>query len=180
MKNLLLGLVFGILLASVPQAYTQQEQERIYIGATTSLQLCMEKDAVISKLAERGYTLTKVQNTENSLTENWMVREKNDQAHEYDSLGYLTFKDGHLASASRVWADNWDAGSARVGRNLYFLVKSFEESGNTACSLEAKPQEGLEFDSKASLIHCGRRTITVDANKYRDQREETQVVETVR
>jgi hypothetical protein len=32
MKNLLLGLLLGILVASVQQAYTQQQPERIAVG----------------------------------------------------------------------------------------------------------------------------------------------------
>lgn len=178
MKNLLLGLVLGILLASVPRAYTQQEPERISVG-TTSLQLGMEKDAVISKLAERGYKLTKLQRLENS-SEGWIVSEKNEQSGEYDILATLDFSNGRLSWALREWAENWDAGSAKIGKNLYFLVKSFEESGNTACSIETKPQEAPEFESKQSLIHCGRRMITIGVSKYKEQHEETQVTETVK
>lgn len=58
MKNILLGLVLGILLASVPLAYTQQESERIHVGAAT-LRLGMEENVAISKLAELGYKLDK-------------------------------------------------------------------------------------------------------------------------
>ena len=178
MKNLLLGLVLGIFLASVPLAYTQQQPERLYIG-DVRFQLGMEKDAVISKLAERGYKLTKIQPSE-SPHESWLVNQKNEQTGEYDVIGTLQFSNGRLLWALRAWAESWDAGSAKVGKNLYFLVKSFEESGNTACSLETKAMEGPDFDSKETLIHCGRRMVTVGVSKYKEQHEETQVTETVK
>jgi hypothetical protein len=82
--------------------------------------------------------------------------------------------------AMRTWAESWDAGSAKIGKNLYFLVKSFEDSGNTACSIESKPQESPDFESKEILIHCGRRMITIGVSKYKEQHEETQVSETVK
>jgi len=137
----------------------------------------MGKDAVISKLAERGYKLTKV-GAENS-SDGWIVSEKNEQTGEYDTLGSITFKNGRLYWALRQWADSWDAGTSKVGKNLYFLIKTFEESGNTTCSIETKFQEGPEFESKKSLIHCGRRMIAIDVSRIREQHEETQVTETV-
>jgi hypothetical protein len=178
MKNIFLGLVLGILLASVPLAYTQQPQERIYAG-NVSLQLGMEKDAVISKLAEHDYKLTKLQSSE-SPGESWIVSQKNEQTGEYDLIATLQFKNGRLLWALRELAESWDTGSAKVGKNLYFLIKSFEESGNTACSVETKSQEAPDFDSKETLIHCGRRMVTVGVSKYKEQHEETLVSETVK
>jgi hypothetical protein len=174
MKRFFLGLVLGILLVSVPIAYTQQQSERIFVGSI-SLQLGTEKDAVISKLAERGFRLSKLPSSES-----WVVDQKNVETGEYDILGTLQFTNGRLMSASRHWAESWDIGSAKVGKNLYFLVKSFEEAGNIACSIETKSQESPDFDSKETLIHCGRRMIIIDVNKYKEQREETQVTETLK
>jgi len=176
MKNLLLGVALGILLAFVPLAYTQQA-ERISVG-TVGLQLGMEKDAVISRLAERGYKLSKLEGSDNQ-SEQWVVSERTEQA-EYELRGSLLFTKGRLSVATRGWADSWDVGSAKIARSLYFLVKSFEESGNTSCSVETKPQEGPEIDSKESLIRCGRRTIIIGVSKYKEQHEETQLSETVK
>lgn len=178
MKNLFLGLALGVLLASVPLAYTQPPQERIYAG-NVSLQLGMEKDAVISKLAERDYKLTKLENSESS-SESWIVSQKNEQTGEYDLIATLQFKNGRLLWALREWAESWDTGSAKIGKNLYFLIKSLEESGNAACSIETKSQESPDLDSKDTLIHCGRRMVTVSVSKYKEQHEETQVTETVK
>jgi hypothetical protein len=179
MKNIVLGLVLGILLASVPRAYTQQEPERIYVG-TTSVRLGMEKDVVISKFAGLGYKVSKVPPSSEGPIESWVISEKNEQTGEYDVVASLSFKNARLNWALRQWAESWDAGSAKVGKNLYFLVKSFADSGNTTCSIESIPQETPEFESKESLIHCGRRTITIAVSKYKEQREETQVTETVK
>jgi hypothetical protein len=177
MKGLFLGLALGILLASTP-AYTQQESERINIG-DISLRLGMEKDGVISKLAERGYRVSKLESSE-SQSESWIVSLKNEKADDYDILGTVDFRNGRLSWANRNWAESWDSGSAKVGKNLYFLVKSFEETGNTSCSIESKSQEAPEFDSKTTMLHCGKRMVTISVSKYKEQHEETQVVETVK
>jgi hypothetical protein len=178
MKRFLLGLVLGILLASVPLAYTQQRSERIFVG-NISLQLGTEKDADISKLAEGGFKLAKLPSSE-SQSESWIVEQKNEKTAEYDILGSLHFTNGRLLSASRHWAESWDTGSAKVGKNFYFLIKSFEEAGNTSCSIETQSEESPDYDSKKTLIHCGRRMVTVDVTKYKEQPEETQVTETVK
>ncbi len=182
MKNFRLGVALGSLLASVPLVYSQQGPEQIYVG--TNLQIGMNKDAVISKLTELGYKVTTPQKLENQTepwkTETWIVTEKNEQTGLYDLLASLEFRNGRLSAANRHWAASWDTGSAKIGRNFYLLVKSLEGSGNTACTLETKLQEGHEFDSKAASIRCGRRTITISVSKYKEQREETVVTETVK
>lgn len=176
MKNLLLGLVLGILLASVPLAYTQQEPERISVGAA-SLQLGMEKNAVISKLAELGYKLNKF----GPSSEVWAVTGKDQQTDGYpDYLGNIYFKNARLSWAERVWAESRDAGSNKIGRNLYFLMKSFQDSGNTTCSIESTSHESPDHESKESVIHCGRRTIELAVNKYKERLEVTQLTEIVR
>jgi len=177
MKNLLLGTLLGILLALVPIAYTQQQGERIFVG-TTSLQLGMEKDAVISRLAEQGYRLSRVEGPP-SQGDQWLVSEKNAQA-EYDLLGSIVFMKGRLSTATRYWAESWDSGSAKIARNLYFLAKSLEDSGNTTCVIETNPSESPEFDQKDIRIHCGRRTLGIDVSKYKEQREVTQLWEGVK
>jgi len=178
MKKLLLGMLLGILLVSGPLAYTQQQQEQISIG-TTSLQLGMAKDAVISKLAELGYEFSKETGTKGAI-ESWAVTEKNRETDEYDLIGSLAFKDRRLVAAGRVWANSWDASSANVSKNLYFLFKSFQAKGDTSCQIETFSQESPEFETKNSLIHCGRRTISIVVSKYKDQNEETQLSESVK
>ena len=178
MKNLLLGLLLGILVASAQRAYTQQQPERIAVGDTI-LQLGMQKDAVISRLAEQGYKVTKLTGPERT-SDMWIASEKNDQTDEYDIVVTFDFKNERLLRVTRAWANNWDVGSAKVGKSFYFLMKSLETSGNTTCTLETKSQEGPELESKESLLHCGRRSVSIGVSKYKEQHEETQVTETVK
>lgn len=174
MRNLIVGMLFGILIVAVPTAFTQQESERIYIGA--DLQLGMAKDSVISKVAEQGLKVTKVQ----ELGESWIVTEKNEKTNEYDAVGMLTFSNGRLSWASRTWIANWDANSAKLAKNMYFLAKSLEDSGNSICTLETQSGETPDLLSKSTLIHCGRRTISVNLSRIKEQNEETQLVEVVK
>jgi hypothetical protein len=178
-NKVLLGMVLGIFLASVPRAFTQRPPERINVGEV-NLQLGMAKDAVISRLTEQGYESGKVVKVSNDAHESWFVSQKNKETGEYDSLGSLAFDSGRLSWVSAVRAESWDAGSSKIGKNLYFLMKSFEDSGNTSCSVETKFQEGPEFDSRETLLHCGKRVFSIAVSRIREQHEETQLTEAVR
>ena len=175
MKKLVLGVLLGFLAAS---AVTQQQPERVVVG-TLSLHLGMPQDSVVSKLVEQGYKVTKLRGPEGSI-DLWSVSQKNDQTNEYDIVAMMDFKNEHLTRVSRTWANNWDVGSAKVGKNLYFLVKWLEESGHTTCTIEAKSQEGPDIESKESLLHCGAKKVSISVSKYKDQHEETQVTETLK
>jgi hypothetical protein len=179
MKNALLGLVLGILLTSAPRAFTQQQAERIDVG-DVNLQLGMAKDAVIAKLTERGYEAGKLGTLTDSANESWMVSQKNKETGEYDSLASFAFTNGRLSWVRANRAESWDTGSAKIGKNLYFLLKSFEDSGNTSCSVETKFQEGPEFYSRETLLHCGKRVVSIGVSRIREQHEETQIAETVK
>jgi hypothetical protein len=178
MRNLLIGLLLGILLA-VAVAYTQQQPEQIHVGMTT-LQIGMAKDTAISQLAEKSYHLSKGESlTKGEGEETWAVAQKNDH-NEFDLIGMLTFTNGRLTWASRIWASTTDPGSAKLGRNLYFLLKSFEDSGNVACTIESETSEAPELDSKGVSIHCGKRTAKVYVVKYKEQEPATSLDETIK
>ena len=175
MKNLLFGLFLGILAAFAPQTGTRSEPERIVVGSAT-LQLGMDKDAAISKLAESGYKLSKVQGSEGP-GETWGVMEQT--GGEYHMVSLLEFTNGRLTWADRTLAGSSDAGSAKIGRAVYLLARSFEESGRTACSIETKSSESLEYETKGTYIHCGRRTIFIHVSRNQEQPAGTSVNEIV-
>ncbi len=175
MKNLLVGLFLGIFAAFAPQAGTRQEPERIVVGSTT-LQLGIDKDATISKLAELGYKLSKLQGYEGP-GETWFALEK--IGGEYHPVAGFQFINGRLTWATRNWAESSDAGSAKIGRAVYLLAKSFEESGRTACSIETKSLETPESEMKKTFIHCGRRTIFINVSRNKEEPVGTAVTETV-
>jgi hypothetical protein len=140
----------------------------------------MAKDAVISKLTEQGYESAKVEKMSNGGHESWLVSQKNSETREYDSLGSLAFDGGRLSWVRAIRTESWDAGSTKVAKSLYFLMKAFEDSGNTSCSVETKFQEGPEFDSRETVLHCGKRVVSIAVNRIHEQREETQLTEMVR
>jgi hypothetical protein len=178
MNKVLLGVALGILLAYVPRAVSQRQPERINVGDVI-LQLGMAKDSAISMLTERGYESTKLSKSSDVFHESWMVSQKNKETGVYDSLASLAFDNGRLSWVSGHRADSWDTGSAKIGKNLYFLMKSFEDSGNATCLVETKLQESPEFYSRATLLHCGKRMVSIDVSRIREQPEETQLIETV-
>jgi hypothetical protein len=172
MRNALVGLVLGLIMG-LSIAYTQQQQERIYIGEA-AVQIGMLKETVISKLAEKGYHLSKVEGREE-----WAVQEKNEQTNLWDVRGMLDFANGRLSWASRSWVSSFDPGSAKLVRNLYFLAKSFEDSGNTGCTIETNSNEAPEFESKGVKIRCAKRAASLYVAKYKEQEPATSLDETI-
>ena len=172
MRKLIGGVVVGVIVG-LSIASTQQQQERVYVG-TVPVEIGMPKETVISKLAERGYHLSKVEGKEQ-----WAVQEKNEQTNLWDVRGMLTFTNGRLTWASRSWVSTFDPGSANLVRNFYFLAKSLEDSGKTACTIETNSTETPEFDSKGVKIRCARRTASLYVAKYKEQEPATSLDETI-
>ena len=168
MRNLLVGLCLGLLIA-VSIAHTEQRPEEISVG--TTLQLGMAKEAALSQLTEKGFHVGKVDGAET-----WTVDQKNDQGL-YEMKGSMTFTAARLTSASRTWLGATDGDSAILARNFYFLIKSFEDADNTACTLETENDEGPRFDSKGVLIRCGLRTAKLYTIKYKDHDPATWIEE---
>jgi hypothetical protein len=171
MRNLSIGIVIGLLIA-VPVARTGQQPEQIVVGAL--LQLGMTEDAAVRKVAEAGLTINKAKNNDI-----WVVSKKN-ELNEYDNVGFLTFKDSRLVWASRSLMNSGDIGAVKLIRNLYFLVKSYEDMGNTSCTLETQKQEGLEIDNKELMVHCGRRTAALYVVTYKDQQPRANLDESIK
>jgi hypothetical protein len=171
-RNLAIGILLGFLVA-VPIAYTQQQPERIVIGETP-LQIGIARDSAISQIAEHGLTVNKMNGEE----EMWIVSRKNDR-NEYDTLGMLTFINSRLSGASRSWASSTDPATTKLARNFYFLLKSFEDDGNTSCTIATQKQESPDFDNKQLLIHCGKRTAMLYVTAYKDQKPAATLSETI-
>lgn len=167
-RSFLVGFRFCLLIA-IP-ALTQQE-EKIVIGAL--LQIGMPKDSAISRIAERGLTVT-----ENEATRTWLVTEKNDR-NEYDVLGTLQFTNSRLSWTSHRLTTSTDPGAAKLVRNLYFVLKAFEDQDKTACTIETKNTENPDMDSKSLLIRCGKRTAVLAVASYKDQRPAASLEEAI-
>jgi hypothetical protein len=173
MRNLIFGVLLGILVA-VPIAYTQQQRpESIEIGGVL-LHIGMPQDSVISKIAESGLTVTHV-----NYSTNWVVSQKNDK-NEFDALGMLAFTDSRLTWASRSWGDSADSGAAKLARSFYFLLKSFEDAGNTSCTISTHTQEAPDLDQKSTDIRCGKRAVAFYVVAYKDQRPTATLDETIK
>jgi hypothetical protein len=180
MRNLLMGVVLGILIVAVPTAFTQQQSERIQLG--TDLQIGMAKDAVISKLTEHGYVTRKLIEEGDSATnvdpwpDIWGVARSNEQPK--DEMGTVAFSNGRLSRARRTWTNTWDPDSAKLGDTLFSLIQSFVHSGHRDCTLKTESSGFLNTYVKTSLIHCGSKTISINLTT-KGNSQETQIFEDV-
>jgi hypothetical protein len=118
MRNLLIGLLLGLIIAG-PAARTGQQAERIVVGAP--VQIGMTKDAVISEIVERGFI---AQKTRGGAEEAWLVFRKEDPDGN-DPLGLLMFTDSHLFWASHTWASSGEAGNSEARKDLLFSIEVF-------------------------------------------------------
>lgn len=165
MRNVAIGILIGLIIA-VPFAHTQQQPERIVVGAP--LEIGMAKDKVISLVAQNGYLVVPTKGDSNQ----WVVSKRNEETNQYDLAGMLTFKESCLAWASRSWASSFDQSAVKVGRGFYFLMKELEERGDTKCSFETRTSDTQSFESKEVLLHCGKRNVLIDVVKINDQNPE--------
>jgi hypothetical protein len=171
-RNLLIGVLMGLLVAG-PIAYTQQPPESIEVGGVL-LQIGTPKDSVISKLAQKGLMITPVKDSDSVA-----VQAKNEHG-DYDVVGMLSFTNSRLRWASRSWDYSSDPGAAKLARSFYFLLKSFEENGNTSCTISTKTQEATELDHKSIEILCGKRVATLFVTTYKNQRPSATLDENIR
>jgi hypothetical protein len=161
-RTFLLGVMVGLLLI-VPIVYAQQQPERIVIGVP--VQIGDSQDSTITRIAANSDVRVSAIKDEPGT---WTVTRMNDRK-EYEVAGMLQFRDSHLSWASRTWADSNDAASARLMRNFYFLLKSFEANGNTACTIATEKTDTPTIESDQVSINCGRRTAAMYVSKYKEQ-----------
>ncbi len=178
MKNLLVGLFLGLLIASVlnnhvSAAQAQRAPARIWVGA--DLQVGMPKETVITKVAEAGYEITRQTAVGGDF---WTVMKN--QNSERDFIGNIIFVGGTLESAEHSLYDSTDQPAAKLARGFYFAVRDLEADHNSVCTVETKNEEQAVFESKSGMLHCRNRTISVTASKLQDQDEEAELTESVK
>ena len=174
MRKFAIGLLLGFLVAVPIAVHPQQQPERIVVGVP--LQIGMPKETVISQIVERGFSPKK---TEGAAEETWTVSRKDDP-NEDDPVGVLVFTNARLSWASRAWASSAEPQTAKLARSFYFLLKSFEQKGNTSCTIDTVNGEGPSTDFKQLSIHCGGRTATLYVTKLKDQQPSVSLDEQIK
>ena len=171
MRNISIGILIGLMIAA-PFAFTQTAPETITIEVP--LQIGMPKETAINRLAEQGLTLTKLKDKEI-----WIISKKSGADNE--AIGSVSFVDSRLWSAMRSWATtSTETESAKLARSFYFLIRSFESSGNKSCVIDTMKNESSDYDFKQLAIHCGKRTATLDMTIYKGQPISVNLAETVK
>ncbi len=172
MRNLIFGIFIGFMVAA-PLAHTQPEPEKIVVGAP--LEIGMAKDKVFSLIEQNGFSLIPFANDPTR----WLVAKMNSEK-DYETAGMVGFTGSRLTWALRNWADSDDKGATKIARGFYFLMKGFEEKGDTKCSLSTTTSDSPDYESKQIRILCGRRLSVIDVSKYKDRNLQVTVHEEVR
>jgi hypothetical protein len=178
MRTFLLRLLFGCLFATALFATPQATSPRETMWLGTDLTLGMSEDAVVAKLAE-SYDLQKMEPLPAGLratgfTSMWIVHEKG-QGGKHSVVGTVAFIAGKLDSVHKDFPVNGD--DVEFGRQLYFAMRDLEQEGNSRCTIETKSEEVPDFVRKVAEFHCGKKTITIDLQKFEAQAESVQLNE---
>jgi hypothetical protein len=122
--------------------------ETLTVGST-NLGIGMEKDRVVSLLAQDGFQLVPVgSNAASSKQERIKMLTFFKEPHEAVETA---FEDGKLIRASKP-VDFQSTDEAL--ESLYGIIAKFQESGHTACHLDAKIKADSEGTIKIATINC--------------------------
>jgi hypothetical protein len=175
MRILLIGPLVGGLIATALFATPQaaNPQETLSLGAT-NLTLGMSEEAVIAKLAESNDLRKMKPPLAKGYTSMWIVDEKG-QGDKHSSVGMVAFEAGKLSAVQTYSPLNGD--DVEFGRQLYFAMHNLETEGNSHCTIETENDESADFAHKSAKFYCGKKTITIDLQKFKGQAESVQLNE---
>jgi hypothetical protein len=168
MRTFLLGLLTGSLvvcaLVAMPQS---RERETLNIG--TDLTLGMSEDTAIKKLAESGHSPRKIATPQGlqakGITSVWVL----DQ-------GAISFASGKLAGITKLLLPS-DGNGVEFGRQLYFAMRDLELEGDSHCSITTEAAEVPDYSTKTGKLHCGKKTILIELQKFEKNAETVQLNE---
>lgn len=173
MRTLLLGLLFGSLVATALFAMPQSAKSRETIWLATDLMLGMSEDAVVAKLAE-SYSLRKTEPPTGlrakGITSMWIVDEKG-----RGSVGIVCFSAGKLSNVQRFLFLYGD--EVEFGRQLYFAMRDLEAEGNSRCTIQTKSAEVPDYSRKTATLQCGKKTVAIELQQVKGQDESVQLNE---
>jgi hypothetical protein len=165
---------------------TQKENGRETIFFGTELSLGMLEDAVIKRIAEKGYGARKESSIAGELRNNygvtslWIVAGQGMAG----DIGMIGFAAGKLNYAQKwLWSSmsatntKSSAESVEFGRQLFFAARDLEAEGNTRCTIETRTTDRPRYSRKFLNLGCGHTSVLVDVQKFVDQEENAQLSE---
>lgn len=169
MRTFLLGLLIGILVVSALAAMPQSVRERETIRLGTDLTLGMSEDAAIKKLAESDHSPRKMEPPQGlrdkGITSMWVLDD-----------GAISFASGKLVLVTKSLLPS-EGNEVEFGRQLYFAMRDLELEGDSHCSIETETGEVPEYSSKTGKLHCGKKTLLIELQKFQKQGETVQLNE---
>ncbi len=129
-------------------------EDKIWVGM--ELKLGLPKDAVIGQLAE-SYTLEK-----NGTVDNWFVKSK---AAPFDRLGLISFTNGKLSCATRLWSGGEDSDFAFVNV-LHGVLDQFKKEGKSVCSISTDSNRKPEYEERFIKLQCGAKMLIIQTDEF--------------
>jgi len=164
MRTFLLGLLAGALVVSAVVAWPQS---KVTLNLGTDLTLGMSEDTAIKKLAESGRTPRKIETPpglrDKGITSMWVLDD-----------GAISFASGKLAIVTKYLLPS-EGDEVDFGRQLYFAMRDLELEGDSRCTIETDAVEIPEYSTKTSRLHCGKKTILVELQKFEKKAETVQL-----
>ncbi len=179
MRTFLFGLLIGSLIVSAVAAMPQSSRMRETMRLGTDLTLGMAEDAAVKKLAESNYSPRRIEPTtamrDRGVTSMWVMDEKG-EGDKHPSFGILTFASGKLDYAKKFLLPP-GGDELEFGRQLYFAMRDLELEGDSHCTIETETRETPEISDKTAKLHCGKKTILIELQKFQKQTESVQLNE---
>jgi hypothetical protein len=178
MRGTLFGLLFGCIVGTSLFAMPQSDKPRETIWLGSDLALGMSEEAAVAKLAEL-YSLRKMEPPAGlrakGVTSMWIVDEKGEGT-KHPSVGVVAFAAGKLSNVHKYLLPS-DGDEVEFGRQVYFAMRDLELEGNSRCTIETENAEVPDFANKTAKLHCGRKTIIIDVQKFKGYAETVQLNE---
>lgn len=175
MRLFLFGLLVGCVASTLfALQQSSKSQETIWLG--TDLTLGMAEDTVIKKLAESGYSSSKITPSDKfrakGVTSMWLV-----QAGKQEE-GVVYFAMGRLDSVAKYLMPS-GGDEVEFGNQLYFVMRDLEQEGSSRCTIETEAADVPDFSEKTAKLTCGRKSVQIELQKFQKQDEIVSLHETL-
>jgi len=108
-----------------------------------------------------------------SITSAWIADQKHGK---YLMSNFVGFAAGKLHSVHKQLLSD-DGDEVEFGRQLYFAMRDLELEGNSLCTIETENYEAPEFSHKTALLQCGKKSITIELQRFEKESESVQLNE---
>ena len=172
MRAALSSMIAAFWILATPYTYGQTPEDTIWVG-NIELVLGMQEDALVRKFAEQ-YRLQKMEEGKIGFN-SWVLTSKTGPP--YRLYANVSFEEGRLSSVVKYWVLDSPQTGADVAKAVYGVIDTFVKEGRTACRIDVRDSQSPEIESRATLINCGRKTLSITWAWWSEQGESASVQE---